>query len=145
MGARTPGTDQRGVPRDAGDSGVVARHSVVLAVTHATAFLAGVWLVLSPSVLDQRVAGLRSALCAGAVLVVSGAVPLVEPRSVRVWRPAQLVAGAWLVTAPFALGQDAVAAATRIGAVLVGAVVLVPWSVGAAVVFRTRRGGERKQ
>jgi hypothetical protein len=145
MGARTPGTDQRGVPREAGDGEVTARHSVVFAATHATAFLAGIWLVLSPYVFDQRVAGLWSDLCAGAVLAVSGAAPLVEPASVKVWGPVQLVAGAWLLAAPFALGRDAVASATRVGDVLVGTVVLVAWAVGAAAVFRARRRGEHDQ
>jgi hypothetical protein len=110
---------------------------------HVTAFLAGVWLVLSPYVLDQRVAGLWNDLCAGAVLVVSGAAPLVEPRSAKVWRPVQFVAGAWLVAASFALGHDAVASATRVGDVLLGIVVLVAWAVSAAAVFRARRRGEQ--
>ncbi|WP_328452854.1 MULTISPECIES: SPW repeat domain-containing protein [unclassified Amycolatopsis] len=145
MSARTPETDQRGVPREAGESGVTARHSVVFAATHATAFLAGVWLVLSPYVFDQRVGGLWCDLCAGAVLAVSGAAALVEPGSVKVWRPVQLVAGAWLIAAPFALGQDAVASATRVGDLLLGTVVLVAWAVGAAAVFRAHRRGERRR
>ncbi|MFI5593947.1 hypothetical protein ACIA5G_53635 [Amycolatopsis sp. NPDC051758] len=128
MDARTLGTDRRG-------GGSARWPDAVLAASDAATFLAGVWLVLSPYVFDQEVAGLWSVLGAGAALVLSGAAPLVERRPVTVWRPGRLVAGAWLIAAPFALGLDPVAA----GKVPVGGIVLLVWLSGAAAVVRGRR------
>ncbi|MEU0529072.1 SPW repeat domain-containing protein [Amycolatopsis tolypomycina] len=116
---------------------------MVLAATHTVVFLAGVSLVLSPYVHDQRVAGFWNDLCAGAVLAVSGAAPLVEPRSVKGWRPAQLFAGLWLIAVPYVVGQETLAASTRIGDLLLGVIVLAAWVAGTAVVFLSRGKGGR--
>jgi len=133
MGVPNPVIDQRGYGEKTRWPGAA------LAVMDFTAFLAGVWLLLSPYAVDQAVPGLWSGLCAGVVLVVDGATPLVERRPATVWRPARLVIAAWLITAPFALGPALAATATSTGDVLVGGVVLVSWVFGAAIAVRVRR------
>ncbi|OLZ58120.1 SPW repeat domain-containing protein [Amycolatopsis keratiniphila] len=92
---------------DADDTG-----RLTAGVAGACVFLAGMWLVLSPFVLDHEktgnpFAGYSNDVLVGMALVASGAASLVEPNRGRWWDSARPLVGVWLLVAPFALGYNA--------------------------------------
>lgn len=140
MSARTD--DHRVVRGDRGRSSL--EHSLGFAVVNALTFLAGLWLVLSPYVLDHQSTGTgfngywNDAL-AGTTLIVLGGTALVDPAAGRVSGRWRLPLGGWLVVAPFVLGYDLGRPAPQATAsdIVTGVVVVGLWLAG--VVCLTRR------
>ncbi|MFI5593197.1 hypothetical protein ACIA5G_49680 [Amycolatopsis sp. NPDC051758] len=131
------------VVRTSGGAGV---GNLPLAVVHALTFLAGLWLALSPSQLDQEFSGggfngYWNDVLVGTIVLLCGAAQLVAPAAAHVWRPVLPLAGAWLIVAPIALGYNAgtPAPATTTSDIAAGAVILTLWAIGVAVLGRSLR------
>ncbi|GAA3223781.1 hypothetical protein GCM10017691_11120 [Pseudonocardia petroleophila] len=114
-----------GLLADARDEGVAA------AVFSALIFLAGVWLVLAPFVLDYPdISGGFDARwndrVVGAAIAVVAVVRMVSPNRTVGVGLVNVVLGAWLVAAPFLLfyNDDRVATAATVNDIAVGALVI---------------------
>lgn len=121
---------------------------VPLAASAASAvtFLAGVWLVLAPFVLDYAPAGSGigaywNDLVVGVAIAMLAIVRAVAPSNVPWFSIVNVVLGAWLIVAPFVLEYDTRANdGVAIGNDLaVGLVVIVMAATSAASTFRHRR------
>ncbi|WP_083715379.1 SPW repeat domain-containing protein [Amycolatopsis keratiniphila] len=119
------------------------------AVAGACTFLAGVWLTLSPFVLDHENTGggfdgYWNDVLLGIALIVIGSAPLVEPRAATWWLSAPPFLGLWLLAAPFVLGYNDGTPAPRstTSDIAVGVFLLLIWLViPAAQPGRTRGSG----
>jgi hypothetical protein len=94
------------------------------------AFLAGIWLVLAPFVLDYQhtgtgINGRVNDVVVGCGIVLAASVRMISPPTTTPWSIVNLLLGVWLVAAPFLLAynerSDAVVA--TVNDMAVGAVV----------------------
>lgn len=118
-------------------------HSLGFAVVNALTFLAGLWLVLSPYLLDHQdtgsgVNGYWNDVLAGSALIVLGGLALVDPAAGRVSVRLRLLLGGWLVVAPAVLEYDLgrPAPQTTASDVTTGFIVLGLWLAGAVCLTR---------
>jgi hypothetical protein len=102
-------------------------------------FLAGTWLLLSPSVLDYGAgsAADENDLIVGAAIALLALVMAVVPRSLHALSGVTLVLGAWLVVAPFLMAHDALDATTN--SVIVGLAVIVVSAISIGAAIRRQR------
>lgn len=111
----------------------------------AVTFLAGVWLVLAPFVLDYAPAGSGigaywNDLVVGIAIATLAIVRAVAPSNVPWFSVVNVVLGAWLIVAPFVLEYEGANEGVSIGNDLaVGLVVIVMAATSAASTFRHRR------
>lgn len=127
-----------GLMADARDEGFVA------AAISALVFLAGVWLVLAPFVLDYpdgRFDGRWNDWVVGAAIAVVAVVRMVSPNRTVAFGLINVGLGAWLVAAPFVLfyNEDRVAAAASINDIVVGFVVIALACASRTLSRRSRR------
>ncbi|MFI9457043.1 SPW repeat protein [Amycolatopsis sp. NPDC052450] len=106
------------------------------AVAGACTFLAGVWLILSPFVLDHEYTGRGfdgywNDVLVGIALIAIGSAPLVEPRAASWWCSVPPVLGLWLLIAPFVLeyNDGMPAPRTTTSDIAVGVFLLLIWFV----------------
>ncbi|OLZ47160.1 SPW repeat domain-containing protein [Amycolatopsis keratiniphila] len=124
-------------PHKLGKPGVYSTKS---AIVDAATFLAGLWLLLSPFLLDHTATGTgfnghwNDGLVGGALLLL-GTVSLVDPVRGVALAPVRLPAGGWLIVAPTVLGYNVglPAPRTTTSDVTTGLVILALW------VFRKRQ------
>jgi hypothetical protein len=109
-------------------------------------FLAGVWLLLAPFVLDYApapdgVGAYWNDLVVGGAIAVLALVDAVAPAQLVWFRFVNAVLGGWLIAAPFALDYEARAYALRaIGNdVAVGLLVLVTALASAVTAYQRRK------
>lgn len=115
----------------------------------AVTFLAGVWLVLAPFVLDYAPAGSGigaywNDLVIGVAIAVLAIVRAVAPSNVPWFSIVNVVLGAWLIVAPFVLEYEGANKGVSIGNDLaVGLVVIVMAATSAVSTYRHRRRTEQ--
>ena len=115
----------------------------------AVTFLAGIWLVLAPFVLDYApadsgIGAYWNDLVVGVAIAMLAIVRAVAPSNVPWFSIVNVVLGAWLIVAPFVLEYDDARANERIpigNDLTVGLVVIVMAATSAASTFRHRRAG----
>ncbi|OQO89875.1 hypothetical protein B1813_18695 [Saccharomonospora piscinae] len=129
----------------------VPHRDVLAGLAGAVVFLAGVWLVVSPWVIEHpaTAAGPDSAvtdIAAGLLLALLGGVRAVSPFAASWPGWVALILGAWLVVAPFALGyRGDDAGDARANDVVTGAVVLLAAVAGLYLGARWGGAGRRGQ
>ncbi|WP_340687870.1 hypothetical protein LCL61_17895 [Amycolatopsis coloradensis] len=107
MKSRSP--EANTTDRNSAEAGEASR--LAPAVAGACTFLAGVWLTLSPFVLDHEYTGtgfdgLWNDALVGIALIVTGSARLVEPLAASRWSSLPPALGLWLIAAPFVLGYN---------------------------------------
>lgn len=111
----------------------------------AVTFLAGVWLVLAPFVLDYApadsgIGAYWNDLVVGVAIAMLAIVRAVAPSNVPWFSIVNVVLGAWLIVAPFVLEYEGAHEGVSIGNDLaVGLVVIVMAATSAASTFRHHR------
>ncbi|MGY6651440.1 SPW repeat domain-containing protein [Amycolatopsis sp. TRM77291] len=98
----------KAITSDRSDSEADETSRLAPAVAGACTFLAGVWLILSPFVLDHECTGGGfdghwNDVLVGIALIAIGSAPLVEPRAASWWFSVPPILGLWLLVAPFVL------------------------------------------
>lgn len=129
--------DGRTLPNDTG-----------LGIVDALTYLIGVWLILTPFVLqplngESSFHGGWNAVLIGIALAATGAVSLVDPPTAPVTNLMRLPLGGWLAVSPFLLDDEggAPAIAWVANNAVTGLLVLVLWGVGLLLVTRAGTGG----
>lgn len=119
--------------------------STAASVASAVTFLAGVWLVLSPFVLDyapaaQGVGAYWNDLVVGSAIAVLALVRAVSPRDVPWFSVVNVALGAWLIVAPMVL--DYAEGVSRTIAIsndmIVGALIVIMAGLSAVITYRNR-------
>lgn len=125
-------------------------HSLRSAIVDALTFLTGLWLVLSPFLLDHGGTGpgfnaFWNDGLTGAALLLLGATSLVDPSARRTWSPFRLPLGAWLISAPAVLEYDiGTAPQVTTSDLIAGSVVLALWLFSNHATSTVRRGSGRE-
>lgn len=115
----------------------------------AVTFLAGVWLVLAPFVLDYAPAGSGigaywNDVVVGVAIATLAIVRTVAPSNVPWFSIVNVALGAWLIVAPFVLEYEGTNKGVSIGNDLaIGMVVIVMAAASAVSTFRHRRPTEQ--
>lgn len=111
----------------------------------AVTFLAGVWLVLSPFVLDyapaaQGFGAYWNDLVVGSAIAMLALVRAVSPRNVPWFSVVNVALGTWLVFAPMVLDYAEGVNTTRatLNDMIVGALVVIMAALSAAITYRNR-------
>ncbi|OKA05258.1 hypothetical protein ATP06_0227175 [Amycolatopsis regifaucium] len=118
-----------------------------MGIIDALTYLAGVWLILTPFVLNSPFSegsadGDWNAILVGSALVALGALSLVDPPIGPTANLMRLPLGGWLAVSPLLLGAESGAhpAAWAVANVVTGPLVLVLWGAGLALVHRAEAG-----
>lgn len=109
----------------------------------AVTLLAGIWLLLAPSVLDYPAGSSARGndIVIGSALAVLAVVRVVAPRDVPWFSVVNVLLGGWLIMAPFVLDHIADIGVATANDVVVGLVVVVLAATSAAATFAGRRRG----
>ena len=114
-------------------------------VASAVTFLAGVWLVISPFVLDLGVAGGEAGVywndvAIGIVIGLLALVRAMAPREVPWFSVVNVVLGVWLIVTPWVLGYNVGAGmpTATLNNTIVGALVVIAAGVSAALTYSRR-------
>ncbi|EID53423.1 SPW repeat domain-containing protein [Saccharomonospora xinjiangensis] len=127
----------------------VPYQDVLAGLPAAIAFLAGVWLIVSPVLIDHpaTVLGVSAAVpdvVAGVVLAAFGAAKAVSP-FVRQWAGwATMLVGIWLIVAPFAMNYHGAEEGVAVVNDVVAGAVVVAMSI-ASLILGARWGGRRSE
>lgn len=147
-GMQPPYTNPSAVPTDRYQrppARSVRFRDVLAGFPSALVFLAGVWLLVNPFLIDHPVmatgdSAVWNDMLVGGVLAVLGGIRSVAPFA-TVWAAwITVVIGGWLIAAPYALGYRAPgdARAVTVNDVIIGAVVIALTLVGLLLTWRWR-------
>ncbi|WP_158853429.1 SPW repeat domain-containing protein [Saccharothrix deserti] len=135
--SHNPPTHQQWAAQRARDDHIPVGASAASAVT----LLAGIWLLLAPSVLDYPggSAARGNDIVIGSAIAVLAVVRVVAPRNVPWFSVVNVLLGGWLIMAPFAFDHIADVGAAMVNDIVVGLVVVVMAATSAAATFAYRR------
>jgi hypothetical protein len=133
------GTPVRGHDPDTPSYAPAEPGGLLASLPGALTFVAGIWLLLAPSVIDYGAgsAADENDVGVGAAVALLALVRAVAPRSVPVLSGVSLVLGAWLVVAPFLLAYESSDA--TVNDIVVGLVIIVLSAISVGVAIRTQR------
>ncbi|SFQ58948.1 SPW repeat-containing protein [Amycolatopsis arida] len=151
-GMRPPYASPSAVPADryARPARSYSFREVLAGFPNALAMLAGVWLVVSPWLLDHpgTAAGFNAAwndiLVGVLVFLVAGA-RAVSPYATLPWSWVPIVLGIWLVAAPYVLGFAAESRPVTVNDIVMGALIAVLTAVGVLTSLWGRRARTNAQ
>ena len=131
--------------RWAGQSTADERIPLGAGAASAVTLLAGIWLLLAPSVLDYPAGSSARGhdIVIGSALAILAAVRIVAPRDVPWFSVVNVLLGGWLIMAPFVLDHIADIGVAMANDVVVGLVVVVMAATSAATTFAGRRRGPK--